>query len=78
MTVSIVIIQVSLSFIAMQVTVSSKNFIFLSLADSLFSKRHYIRFFTTFLNILPKLIYFEGKNYIQIGYKSYLILSFSQ
>ena len=26
--------------------------------------------FTTFVNILPKLRYFEGRNYIQIGYKS--------
>ena len=55
-------------------TVSSKNFIFLSLTDSLFSKRHYIRLFTTFLNILQKLIYSEGRNYIPIGYQSYSVL----
>ena len=32
--------------------------------------------FTTFVNILPKLRYFEGRNDIQIGYKSYSVLSF--
>ena len=30
--------------------------------------------FFAFVNILPKLGYFEGRNYIQIGYKSYLVL----
>ena len=44
MTVSIVIVRVILSFIVIQVTVSSYNFIFLSLTDSLFLLRHYIRF----------------------------------
>ena len=34
--------------------------------------------FTTFVNILPKLRYFEGRNDIQIGYKSYSVLLFSQ
>ena len=34
--------------------------------------------FNTFVNILPKLRYFEGKNYTQIGYKSYSVLLFSQ
>ena len=33
--------------------------------------------FTTFVNILPKLRYFEGRNDIQIGYKSYSVLLFS-
>ena len=31
---------------------------------------------TTFVNILPKLRYFESRNDIQIGYKSYSVLSF--
>ena len=34
--------------------------------------------FSTFLNILPKLRYFEGKNDIQIVYLSYSVLLFSQ
>ena len=34
--------------------------------------------FTTFVNILPKLRYFEGKNDIQIGYISYSVLLFSR
>ena len=33
--------------------------------------------FTTFVNISQKLRYFEGRNYIQIGYKSYSVLLFS-
>ena len=33
--------------------------------------------FTTFVNILPKLRYFEGRNDIQIGYKSYSVLLLS-
>ena len=33
MTVSVVILHVTLSFVAMQVTVSSNNFIFLSLTE---------------------------------------------
>ena len=32
--------------------------------------------FTTFVNILPKLRYFEGRNDIQIGYISYSVLLF--
>ena len=79
MTVSIVITQVTLSFI---VTVSSNNFKFLSLTDSLFSLNWSENMpgldFTTFVNILPKLRYFECKNGIQIGYKSYSVISFSQ
>ena len=34
--------------------------------------------FTTFVNILPKLRYFEGRNDIQIAYKSYSVLLFSR
>ena len=30
--------------------------------------------FTTFINILPKLRYFESRNYIQIGFKSYSVI----
>ena len=33
--------------------------------------------FTTFVHILPKLRYFEGRNYMQIDYKSYSVLFFS-
>ena len=33
--------------------------------------------FTTFVNILPKVRYFEGRNDIQIDYKSYSVLLFS-
>ena len=78
----IVIMQVTLSFIAMQVTVSSNNFIFISLLTASFHKIDQKTFkgiisglhFTTFVNILPKLRHFEGRNYIQIGYKSYFRL----
>ena len=35
-------------------------------------------YFTTFVTILPKLRYFEGRNYIQIGYKNYSVLLFSR
>ena len=31
---------------------------------------------TTFVNILPKLRYFEGRNYMQIDDKSYSVLFF--
>ena len=33
---------------------------------------------TTFVNILSKLRYFEGRNDIQIGYKSYSVFLFSR
>ena len=33
--------------------------------------------FTTFVNFLPKLRYFEGRNDIQIGYKNYSVLLLS-
>ena len=73
-TVSIVIMQVTVSVIAMQETVSSNNFIFFSLAPtfqkidqktfkSIISDLH----FTTVVNILPKLRYFEDRNYIKIS-----------
>ena len=73
MTVSIVIMQVTVSIIAMHVTVSSNNFPFSKghtfdkidqkTIKGLISGLH----FTTFVNILPKLRYFEGRNYIQGG-----------
>ena len=73
-TVSIVIMQVTVSVKAMQVTVSSNNFVFLSLAPS-FHKTDHRTFngiisglhFTTIVNILPKLRYFEDRNYIKIS-----------
>ena len=34
--------------------------------------------FTTFVNILPKLRYFDGESDIQIGYISYSVLLFSR
>ena len=70
MTVSIVIVQVAVSVVAMHVTVSSSNFKFLSLIpifhkiDQKTSKgrRHYIKFaFHHLVNILPKLRYFVGR-----------------
>ena len=67
-------------------TVLSNNFIFLSLTDSSFHKIDPTIFksiksglhFTTFVNMHPKLGYFEGRNYIQLGYKSYSVLLFSK
>ena len=59
MTISIVIMHVTVSVVAMYVTVSSSNFIFLCLTPT-FHSLH----FTTFVNILPKLRYFVGRNYI--------------
>ena len=69
----------------MQVTVSSNNFIFPCLTAS-FHKIDLKTFkgiisglhLTTFVNILPKLRYLEGRNYIQIGYKSYSVPLFSR
>ena len=65
-------------------TVSSNNFIFLSLTAS-FHKIDQKAFngiisglhVTTLVKILPKLRYFEGRNYIQISYKIYSVLLFS-
>ena len=74
MTISIIIMQVAVSIVAMYVTASSGNFTFLSLTSILhkidqksfkgiISSLH----FTTLVNILPKLRYFVGRIYIQIG-----------
>ena len=65
-TVSIVIMQVTVSVIAVQVTVLSHNFhkidckTFKGIVSGLYV--------TTFVNILPKLRCFDGRNYIQFGY----------
>ena len=75
MTISIVIMQVAISLAAMYVTASSSNFIFLSPTGILFHKIDQKTFkgitsslhFTTLANILPKLRYFVGRIYIQIG-----------
>ena len=74
MTISLVIMQVAVSIVAMHVTASSSNFIFLSLT-SIFHKIDQKTFkgitlslyFTTLVNTLPKLRYFEGRTYIQIS-----------
>ena len=74
MTVSIIIMQMTLFVVAMLVTVSSNNFIFLSLTPSfhkiewkickgIISGLH----FTIFVNNRPKSRYFEVRNYIQIS-----------
>ena len=76
--ISIVIIQVTVSIVAMYVTVLSTNFIFLSLtnrypffikltrkhqkAKGIMSNLH----FTILVNILPKLRYFLGRIYIKV------------
>ena len=78
------IVQVTVSVIAMQVKFSSNSFIFLSPTitfckidrktfESDISGFH----FTTFVNILPELRYFKGRSYIQISYESHseLLLS---
>ena len=78
MTISIVIMQVTVSVVAMYVTVSSSNFIFLSLTDTHFfiklTRKHQKAegitsnlHFTTLVNILPKLRYFEVRIYIKVG-----------
>ena len=59
MTISIVIMQVTVSVVATYVAVSSSNFIFLCLTPT-FHGLH----FTTFVNIFAKLRYFVGTNYI--------------
>ena len=72
-SMSIVVMQVAVSVVAMYVTASSSNFIFLSLTEILFHKIDQKTFkgiisslhFTTLVNILPK--YFVGRIYIQIG-----------
>ena len=78
MTISVLIMQVPVSIVAMHVTASSSNFIFLSLTyippffiklTRKLIKALYISglHFTTSTNILPKLRYFVGRIYIQIG-----------
>ena len=70
MTISIVIILVTVSVVAMYVSVLSSNFIFLSLVATFHKIDKKIKgiisslHFTTFINILPKLRYFVGRNYI--------------
>ena len=66
--------QVIVSVIAMLVTLSSNNFKFLSLTPTFYKIDRKIfkdiisgLHFTTFVNTLPKLRYFEGRNYTQIG-----------
>ena len=64
--------QVTISYSVLYLTVSlhkidQKTF------KSIISSLH----FTTFVNILPKLRYFEGRNDIQIRCKSYSVLLFS-
>ena len=85
MTISMVIMQVAVSVVAMYVTASSSNFIFLSLT-SIFHKIDQKTFkgiisslhFTTSVNILPKSRYFVGRIYIQVGKKSNSVLLFSR
>ena len=63
-------------------TVLSNNFILLSsfrkIDQKTFKDITPGLHFTTFVNIHPKSRHFEGRNYIQIGDKSYLVLLFSQ
>ena len=73
MTVSVRNMQLTLSMAITQVTTSaSLHEIEQKTFKSVITGLH----FTTFVNILPKLRYFEGRNDIQIGYKSYSVLSF--
>ena len=78
MTISIVIMQVTVFVVAIYVKVSSSNFIFLSLTDTHFfiklTRKHQKAegitsnlHFTTLVNILPKLRYFEVRIYIKVG-----------
>ena len=81
---SIVIIQVTVSVVAMWVTVPSNNSILLSQLSHSFHKIDQKTFeciisglhFSTFVNIRPKLRSFEGRNYIQIGLKNHSVLIF--
>ena len=74
MNISIVIVQVVVSIVAMCVTASSSNLMFLSLTGIHFHKIDQKTFkgivsglyFTTLVNILPKLRYFVGRICIQI------------
>ena len=73
MTIFIIIMQVAVSAVAMYVTASSSNFVLIS--DIIFHKIYQKTFkciisslrFETLINILPKLRYFVGRIYIQIG-----------
>ena len=80
-------VTVSAAVAAMYVTVSSSNFIFLSLTDTHYSQNwpENIRgqkasnlHLTTLVNILPKVRYFVGRIYIKVGYNIHSALLFSQ
>ena len=74
MTVSIVIMQVTYnSYVGDSFKTASFHKIDQKIFKGIMSGLH----FTSFLNILPKSRYFEVRNYIQIGYKSYSVLLFS-
>ena len=87
-TVSVAIMQLQVSAAHMQVTVSVANMwmtIFIVIMEMGVSatimpvilKALSGLYFTTFVNILPRIRFFEGRNDIQIGYKSYSVLLFS-
>ena len=64
-TVSIVIMQVTLnSYVGDSFKTASFHKIDQKIFKGIISGLH----LTTFVNILPKFRYFEGRNYIQIGY----------
>ena len=73
MTISLVIMQMALSVVAMYVTASSSNFIFLSLPffhkidQKTFKGITSSLYFTTLVNIFPKLRYFVDRIYTQIS-----------
>ena len=74
-TVSIVVMQVTLnSYVGDSFKTTSFHKIDQKIFKGIMPGLH----FTSFLNILPKSRYFEVRNYIQIGYKSYSVLLFSQ
>ena len=90
MIIFIVIMKMGVSVAIMQVVFSAVHYahdcVYCNYASDSFHKTDQKTFesivsglhFNTFVNILPKLRYFEGKNYTQIGYKSYSVLLFSQ
>ena len=65
--------QVTISYSVLKLTASLQK-IDQKTFKSVISGLH----FTTFVNILLKIRYFEGRNDIQIGYKSCSVLLFSQ
>ena len=72
-TVSIVVMQVTLnSYVGDSFKTTSFHKIDQKIFKGIMSGLH----LTTFVNNLPKLRYFEGRNYIQIGHKSYSVLFF--